>query len=86
MNMETEKDKTKYKRLNLTFSLIGAVGSILIAVSVSLIIYGFCFYAISNMGFLFLITVTKLNKEQLPMWIINSLITGIGILNYSGVI
>lgn len=86
MNMEDEKNKKKYKRMNLTFSLVGAIGSILIALSVSLIIYGFCFYAISNIGFLFLIATTNLNKEQLPMWIINSLITGIGILNYSGVI
>lgn len=86
MNMDEEKNKKKYKNLNLSFSLIGAVGSILIAVSVSLIIYGFCFYAVSNIGFLFLIATTNLNKEQLPMWIINSIITGIGILNYSGVI
>lgn len=86
MNMEEERNKKKYKRLNLLFSLVGAVGSIFIAVSVTLIIYGFCFYAISNVGFLFLIATTNLNKEQLPMWIINSIITGIGILNYSGVI
>lgn len=43
MNMEEERNKKKYKRLNLLFSLVGAVGSIFIAVSVTLIIYGFCF-------------------------------------------
>lgn len=80
------KKMTKEGKLCLSFSLIGAIGSICIAISVSLILYGFLFYAVSNVGFVALIFTTKNNFEQMPMWIINSLITGIGIINYSGVI
>jgi len=76
---------SKTAKIGLICSLIGAMGSVLIAVSVGFILYGFCFYAVSNVGFIFLIMTTKLNFEQMPMWIINSIITGIGILNYSGV-
>lgn len=66
------------------FSLFGIFGAVLVAAQI--VAPGYVFWLISDVGMIIAIMATKTAKEQLPMWVIYTAISLIGLLSWTSLI
>lgn len=85
--MRESKAKTM-NRIAYILSGISIVGSVLIATwpPTWVMIVAYCLYMVSNVGFLALCLKGTQSHEQRYMWMVNVVITVLGLMTYSGLL